>query len=286
MIEKLDGGMIFELNKKYSDLGQKAIVEDPEFIKNIYKEYIESGANYITTCNYGLKSLKIKNWKYLSELALNLSVSVKEETGVKILGCLPPYHESYHDGAVTNDFLEFYKYLIELMIDKVDFFIMETQVCFKHVSAILRLLNYYDKNKYVYISIYPSGNIKKEDIINLISDHKNISGILINCCSFDEMTNYYFENIKGIVLKQITCGFYCNLIHEKKYSNTNGNKKNNFKLTDYINVNGFPDIKKFTSFLKDMENNSERILIGGCCGYGIKETKKLYKLMNDYMEIF
>ena len=40
MIEKLDGGMIFELNKKYNDLGQTAIIEDPEFIKIYIKNIL------------------------------------------------------------------------------------------------------------------------------------------------------------------------------------------------------------------------------------------------------
>ena len=169
------------------------------------------------------------------------------------MGYLPPYHESYHDGPITDDFVDFYKYLIELMKDKVDFFIMETQVSFTHVYTILRLLDCYAKNKKVYISIYPSGNIKR-------------------------------EHIKGLELTEIKCGFYCNLIHEKKYSNNTGNKQDNFKLTDYINVTGFPDVNNFTPFLKDLESDNEKILIGGCCGYGIKETTNLYKLIDNYIK--
>ena len=42
MLEFLDGGMIYELNKIHQDLGQKALLEEPEVIEKIYESYVLS----------------------------------------------------------------------------------------------------------------------------------------------------------------------------------------------------------------------------------------------------
>ena len=59
-INILDGGMIFEINKKYSDYGQYAIKNDKNLIEKLYQDYIDLGCTYITTCNYCFYTHKIK----------------------------------------------------------------------------------------------------------------------------------------------------------------------------------------------------------------------------------
>ena len=46
---KLDGGMLFELNRLHGDLGNKAIINDKELIIDIYDKYIKMGCDYIFT---------------------------------------------------------------------------------------------------------------------------------------------------------------------------------------------------------------------------------------------
>ena len=41
MLEFLDGGMIYELNKIYQDLGQTALLKQPEAIEKIYQSYVD-----------------------------------------------------------------------------------------------------------------------------------------------------------------------------------------------------------------------------------------------------
>ena len=53
--------MIFELNKLFSDLRKTALHKNPEIIESIYQKYINLGCHYITTCNYGFKSLKLED---------------------------------------------------------------------------------------------------------------------------------------------------------------------------------------------------------------------------------
>ena len=51
-ISFFDGGMLFEINKKYPDYGQEATLNDKDLIKNLHKGYSNIGCNFITTCNY------------------------------------------------------------------------------------------------------------------------------------------------------------------------------------------------------------------------------------------
>ena len=78
------------------------------------------GCDYITTCNYGFKSLK-DDWEELVRMSMDLIFRIKNKNYskfVKVLGCLPPYFESYHDGEPNTEFVQFYEKLIEIMDDK------------------------------------------------------------------------------------------------------------------------------------------------------------------------
>ena len=197
MIEILDGGMIFELNKYYNDLGQEALLRNPKIIELIYQSYIDLGCQYITTCNYGFKSLKLENWKDLVNRSVEICSYLKTKNKkIKILGCLPPYHESYHNGEVNNKFLDFYKFLIATMIGKVDYFICETQISINHINAILAVLEYYQKyfvkKTKILISIYPNSNINGKELTKTILTYKHlIEGLMVNCCSFNDMISFY-----------------------------------------------------------------------------------------------
>ena len=59
----MDGGMLFEINKKYKDYGQYAFDNDEDLINNLYKNYIDIGCNFITTSNYCFKPSYINDWK-------------------------------------------------------------------------------------------------------------------------------------------------------------------------------------------------------------------------------
>ena len=197
MFEFLDGGMLFELNKYYQDLGQTALQTNPQLIIDIYQSYIDMGSEYITTCNYGFKSLKLDNYLELVEKSINLGYQVKllnKNKNIKLLGCLPPYYESYYQGKVTNEFIDFYQNIINVMEYKVDSFIMETQVSIEHIRAIMPIIVRSDKN--IYISIYPNGEITGTELAGLIELYGNrISAIFLNCASFGEIKEYYIKHI-------------------------------------------------------------------------------------------
>jgi|ETNmetMinimDraft_14_1059893.scaffolds.fasta_scaffold399028_1 hypothetical protein len=49
--------------------------------------------------------------------------------------------------------------------------------------------------------------------------YKNLRGINLHCCSFDDVIKFYEECIEPLDLSSLThFGFYCNKIDEKLYS--------------------------------------------------------------------
>ena len=288
MPEFLDGGMIYELNKVYDDLGQTALLHNPQLIKDIYQAYLENGSSYLTTCNYGYKSLKLDNWEKLVRLSANLMRDVKKENPkykFKVLGCLPPYFESYHQGMIDNNFTNFYQTLISVLDRDIDFYILETQVSISHIEEIIRIVKQSSiKKRKIIVSIYPAGKVDYLGLAALVFKYHNmLECIMLNCCSFMEMREYFYRNIESLRLPElgIKFGFYCNKIDEKGYRDYSGDKKNKVKITDFYKDKDL-DFQMLDSFLQELEEANYEVIVGGCCGYGKKEMKELITGINLY----
>ena len=71
------------------------------------------------------------------------------------------------------------------------------------------------------------------------------------------------------------------MLDEKKYSSYSGNKEDDFKLLDFKNEDVI-DKSELYQFLEELELKNIKIIIGGCCGYGIEEMTELVSLINYY----
>ena len=252
-IKFLDGGYIYELNKLHNDSGEYAIMNNPEIIKKLHQKYIDMGCDYITTANYGFKSLKFDNWKELTLKSCQLLNSIRNGK-FNIMGCLPSYYESYQEGEINESFEYFYIELIKIMEPYVDSYILDTCIC---PLQLIKTLNYIFKStkKDLYISVYPSGKIEKKHLQFLCNmEYSQIKGILINCCSFNEMKEYYNKNIKLLSFNNYSFGFYCNKFNEKEY-----NELSNQELLLFL----------------DNFSKNKNLIIGGCCGYNSNDIKIL-----------
>ena len=268
-INILDGGMIFEINKVYSDYGQYAIKNDKNLINNIYKSYIDLGCKFITTCNYCFTPLKLKNWKNLSEESI-LIIDKFKKMDIKILGRLPPYFKSYHYEKINLEFENFYKELVQIFSNKVDFYLIETAVDFSHVSKICEIIRTFDKKTNIIVSIYINeSNAKNIDKYFTLP----IYGLFFNCCTLHDIINFYETNLKNKNFRNIKFGFSCNKINEKQYSEqSNVSILQNFKNNDNISKD------LLNNFLNSLE--FDEVFIGGCCGYGPKEMEELIEMIN------
>ena len=268
-INLLDGGMIFELNKHYNDFGQKAVIENEKLITSIYNNYINIGCKYITTCNYGFIPSNVgDDWYTLTSKSIKIMEQFKSEN-VKIMGCVPPYFKSYHQGDVDAGFIEFYSKLIDIFKGKIDYYLIETNINYKHAEKIVNLIQKKDVSSKIIVSIYPNehNKINHDKYLNL-----DVFGLFLNCCSFGKMLHYYNKYWKGKLNSKVF-GFYCNKINESDYKSSGNDVKNllTFLNNDYITKEGIHN------FITD---NQFRILfIGGCCGYGVKEMKELKNIL-------
>lgn len=285
MLEFLDGGMIYELNKIHQDLGQTALLREPETIEKIYQSYVNAGSNYLTSCNYGYKSLKLDNWKVLTEKAIQLLSNFQKKHNslnftnpINTLGCLPPYFESYHGGKVNNQFRNFYWDLVSLMDGHIDYFILETQVDILHIREILKIIDSGSKKtRKVWVSIYPEGEITFRELTLILNEFPYlIEAVLLNCCSLEIMKEYFQKLIvpQELVKRKIKFGFYLNKLDQEKYKNYEGDKKKKLDLTDFYDSRQV-DYREIDMFRNKLDLEGYDVIIGGCCGYGTREMEEL-----------
>lgn len=266
-INLLDGGMIFELNKYYNDFGQSAVSVNEKLIKSIYQNYIDIGCSYLTTCNYGFTPRNVGNdWYKLTTKSIKIMEQFKSDD-VKIMGCVPPYFKSYYQGDVDTGFVEFYSKLIDIFKEKIDYYLIETNINYKHADQIIKIIQQKDISPKIIVSIYPNehNEINYNKYLNL-----DVYGLFINCCSFGKMLDYHNKYWKGKLNKKVF-GFYCNKINESNYKSSGNDVK---KLFTFSN-NEYISQESINNFISD--NKIENLFIGGCCGYGVKEMKELKK---------
>ena len=272
MIIWLDGGFLFELNKEYRDLGQEAVLNAPEKIFQLYKSYIGLGCSYITTNNYGFKPSRMHNWQELCIKSRGIFRQLKDEhPEIQILGSIPPFYPTYKQGPITTEFTNYYTSLIPLLDG--DGFLLETQVSIIHIREICRIiysLGYKDVS--IYISLYPD-NIDAKYLFQLCKEYPTIKAILINCCSFDKMREYYNNVIRRVLASHpsLQYGFYLNRIDEEHYADCQHIER----LQEYKSKkNDTENIKDFVEKYRRERNNTD-LIIGGCCGYGVEEMREL-----------
>lgn len=264
----LDGGFLFEINKKYNDLGQKAVLQNTNDIYSIYEGYINLGCSIITTNNYGFKPNQSNNWEELCDKSGDIFINLKKKHPyIKIFGSLPPFFPSYVNKPVNKEFISFYTTLINIINGYVDEFLIETSISIEHIECICSIIKnlYIEKN--INISFYPL-KIDNNNLLKFIEKYSSmIDKLFINCCNFSKMKSFYNEYLYKIIneYKTIKFGFYLNNIDEKKYKENPIVKDLQEFKTDN---NEYDDIK---DFIKDFKE----IYIGGCCGYGIDEMRML-----------
>ena len=269
-INYMDGGMIYEINKKYNDCGEYAIEHDKSLLRSIYSSYINNGSKFITTPNYCLKPNYTKNWEHL----LNECICITNEfrKSAYILGSLPPFNKSYSRNIIDDSFIEFYEKTIKLFKNNVDYYLIETAYCYEEINKIYEIINKIDCNTPIILSLYPNKNHIKH-----IDDYMkmNLYGIFLNCCKVDEMIEFYENFFESKNFNETKFGFYCNKIDEKNYS-----KSHDLKNLQKYYLDKEVNYEKLKSFLKKF--NNQEIFIGGCCGYGIDEMKELIESIQQF----
>jgi len=147
----LDGGMSRELTRLGARLVQPewsalALMESPEIVRKVHEEFIDAGADAITTNSYALVPFHIGEERFETQGASLIALSgrlAREAadacTSRKILvsGCLPPIFGSYEpvnfDPATVQDYLSV---LVDNLAPNIDVWLGETLSLIAEAEAI------------------------------------------------------------------------------------------------------------------------------------------------------
>ena len=283
-IKLLDGSMSFPLEQLGYNLKNKlwtgmALISDPDIIKNIHKDYINVGADYISTSTYQVSYDRLQNMGYQSseikkvfqksidlvKEAIKESRSKKE---IKIVGSFGPF-ASYDPNAseyvgkynsTDDEIKNFHLNNINIIEETdLDIILYETIPCLREIEILSKVLS--QTNKEIWISITCNENIEFRDgssfkeACKIISQIEQITTMGINCFS---------PLLVEKALKEL-----------KKYSNKktlvypNSGEKYNPKDKYWSGKNEFNNlmIKNWLSLSPD--------IIGGCCRVGYNNIKKM-----------
>ena len=283
-IKLLDGSMSFPLEQLGYNLKNKlwtgmALISDPDIIKNIHKDYINAGADYISTSTYQVSYDRLQNMGYQSseiKKVFQKSVDIVKEAikesrskkEIKIVGSFGPF-ASYDPNAseyvgkynsTDDEIKNFHLNNINIIEETdLDIILYETIPCLREIKVLSKVLS--QTNKEIWISITCNENIEFRDgssfkeACKIISQIEQISTLGINCFS---------PLLVEKALKKL-----------KKYSNKktlvypNSGEKYNPKDKYWSGKNEFNNlmIKNWLSLSPD--------IIGGCCRVGYNNIKKM-----------
>ena len=276
-----------ELLARRSDLvsglwSAQYLIDAPQLVKEIHLEYINAGADLITTNTYStipsyLSKKNVENrMPELIGLAGKLAREAADDSEKEIIvaGSLPPLEESYRPDLVIDaeEAIPIYEVLIKELTPFVDIFICETMSSIKEMQHVMEALNNLDNKKPVWISW-----TLREDKKNRLRSGESIEKAF-NASATVKPEAYLFnctdpyaisEGIK--VLKQLTqkpIGGYPNVF----------NVPDGWTLDNDIQVSVRDlSIEKFLEFAEEWRKLGASI-IGGCCGIGPRFIKAIADL--------
>jgi len=151
MTTLLDGGMGQELINRGAPRSAElwsawAMLEDPGLVTAVHSDYVEAGADVITTNSYSTFADRLgphglgDQAEKLTRLAGHLAREVADsaDRDVRVAGCLPPLRHSYNPSpeATYEELVAEYSEMVDHLAGFVDHFLCETMgACFEARAA-------------------------------------------------------------------------------------------------------------------------------------------------------
>lgn len=249
----------------------KALMTNELEVFKIHKEYLEAGADIVTTNTFRTNPaafVDINNYEYKKYVkkAVSICKSAAEEFNeIVIAGSNPPAEDCYQTSRTIskNDLLENHKrHIDELYTNGVDVIFNET---FSHRDEIVIVSKYCSQNKIPFvISLYLTETNKLlsgesfESILKEVKSYNPIA-ISINCISLKS-----FKKINKKYLHDYLNGFYLNCLGDDKGNNI----KCSIDLEDYKEI-----------LLENLNNNL--LFVGSCCGSDSRFTKMIKDTIDE-----
>jgi len=288
-IKLLDGSLSYPLEKQGYNLNKKlwtgdALINDPNVIKKVHKDYLIAGVDFISTSTYQISYNVLEAMDYsLNEIkdvfkrSVNLVEQAIQETNIKrkikIVGSYGPYGASLSNGSEytgkydTSDNIIMDYHLKNMNIIKeldIDIILYETIPCLREIEILSKLVEEYKKE--VWVSFTCNKDLEFRDgssiikACKILSSIEVISTIGINCFS-PLLAEKAIKKLKDNSNKKILIYPNSGEIYNNKDKDWYGEKYFDSSM-----------IKRWLALSPD--------IIGGCCRVGFEDIKNMRKEIN------
>ncbi len=250
----------------------RALLENPELVLQIHSDFIQAGADIITTDTFrtqewtlqkaGLSPTKTKELVFL---AVSLAQESRKKTGdCLVAGSIAPLEDCYSPQLVPQESIlvtEHKKLVSQLAEAGVDLFLIETMNSFKEAKVAFELAqDYPDIPVIVSFTCDNNGKILSGDSWSLVSDFfKDRADILsVNCSSLNG-TNQAIHELQELQVDN--WGVYPNfgIVSDDTWSRNLNNEYIHKSIHEWIDL--------------------QPKLIGTCCGAVPDDTQRIH----DYL---
>ena len=287
-ITLLDGGMGRELERigapfKQPEWSALALMQAPNLVADVHRNFIAAGAQVITTNTYALVPFHIGEACFRDhgfELALQAAQIARNTiegsltaSPIKLAGCIPPAFGSYRpdlfDPTRVTDILS---PLLRAQEALVDMWLIETVSSSQEAMAVINAVKQFsDKPIWLSFSLtnrhdltLPLSLRSQEPLDSVIPLLEQLDTVLFNCSQPEEME----EAIRFTRLhnSDITIGAYANSFSEVKRTHDAN------AMLSSLREDVTPE--RYLSFAQRWVNAGATI-IGGCCGIGPEHIRAL-----------
>ncbi len=283
----LDGGMGRELKRMGAPFSQplwsaQALIESPQCVELAHANFIDAGAQIITTNSYACVPFHLGQELFNAEGA-NLAAKAakiarlsadKASHAVQVAGALPPAFGSYRpDLFRPAEAKQIFNLLYQAQDKYVDIWLAETISSLEELNAIVSVLSQTDKASYYAFTLADttktaqlrSGQSVREATTRACK--AGGSGIFFNCSVPEVMVNAVTEAKQ--VLNELGCSIEIGV-----YANNFTPIGDEHEANDTIQAMRELTPQDYLEYSKTWFESGATI-IGGCCGIGPEHIKLL-----------
>lgn len=259
-----------------------AMIEAPEIVKEVHKDFIKSGAGVITTNSYALVPFHLGEERFhnqgraLAASAGQIACAAVDETDakVRVAGSIPPLFGSYRADLYQPERVsEIATPLIEGLSPYVDLWLLETQSLIAESVSVKSSIDRLDQEKkpvWVSFSLQDAEPTREpllrsgESVLEAVKAMSGlgVNAILFNCCQpevISKAINITRKTLASLNAQEVEIGAYANAFSPQLRDATANEDLNEVRA----------DLTP-SSYLKWAQQWRQEgaTLIGGCCGIG------------------
>jgi len=288
----LDGGTGRQLKRigapfRQPEWSALALIESPGHVSRVHQDFIDAGADIITTNSYAVVPFHIGEDRFLHQganllrLAGQLAHEAKENTTrrISVAAGIPPMFGSYapdkFDPDIAIDMLTLFR---DMLLPHSDLVLGETLSSITEVTAFQKV--FADCGKPVWVALTledetPEAGVPKlrsgetlEQALEVIG-HQKPDAILFNCSQPEAMADGVAQ-ARRLLDTNVSIGVYANAFPPKNTATAKANAELNEIRQDLTPL-------RYQEFARQWQSLGATI-IGGCCGVGPEHINALKKI--------